>query len=174
MLFCLSVNYTPKGLEEMGKNPKTNRREAVEKLLTAAGGKLVSMYATIAEGPGAMVIFDIDPAVAPAIVAVAASSDAVQNVKMQRLFTTDEMMAIRAKRVELQAALRGTGPIKLANGGRNSGRPFVRSSPAFGLQKVAPALGRPRRGASRHRIRPPLPCPARGRTPRTAAIAGCG
>ena len=61
MLFCLSVNYTPKGLEAMGKNPKTNRREAVEKLLTAAGGKLVSMYATIADGPGAMVIFDIDP-----------------------------------------------------------------------------------------------------------------
>jgi len=75
MLFCLSVNYTPKGLEAMGKNPKTNRREAVEKLLNAAGGKMVSMYATIADGPGAMVIFDIDPAVAPAIVAVAASSD---------------------------------------------------------------------------------------------------
>ena len=100
MLFCLSVNYTPKGLEAMGKNPKTNRREAVEKLLKAAGGKMVSMYATIADGPGAMVIFDIDPAVAPAIVAVAASSDAVHNIKMQRLFTTDEMMAIRAKRVQ--------------------------------------------------------------------------
>ena len=102
MLFCLSVNYTAKGLDEMGKNPKTNRWEAVEKLLNAAGGKMVSMYATIAEGPGAMVIFDIDPAVAPAI--AAASSDAVHNIKMQRLFTTDEMMAIRAKRVELQAA----------------------------------------------------------------------
>ena len=23
MLFCLSVNYTPKGLEAMGKNPKS-------------------------------------------------------------------------------------------------------------------------------------------------------
>jgi uncharacterized protein with GYD domain len=109
MLFCLSVNYTPKGLEAMGKNPKTNRRDAVEKLLKAAGGKLVSMYATIADGPGAMVIFDIDPAVAPAIVAVAASSDAVQNIKMQRLFTNDEMMAIRAKRVELQASYAAPG-----------------------------------------------------------------
>ena len=37
MLFCLTANYTPKGLEAMGKNPKTNRREAVEKLLNAAG-----------------------------------------------------------------------------------------------------------------------------------------
>jgi len=107
MLFCLSVNYTPKGLEAMGKNPKTNRRDAVEKLLKTAGGKVVSMYATIADGPGAMVIFD--PAVAPAIVAVAAASDAVHNIKMQRLFTTDEMMAIRAKRVELQAAYASPG-----------------------------------------------------------------
>ena len=109
MLFCLSAGYTPKGLEAMGKNPKTNRREAVEKLLNAAGGKLVSMYATIADGPGAMVIFDIDPAAAPAIAAVVASSDAVHNIKMQRLFTTDEMMAIRAKRVELQAAYAAPG-----------------------------------------------------------------
>jgi len=109
MLFCLSVNYTPKGLEAMGKNPKTNRKEAVEKLLNAAGGKMVAMYATIADGPGAMVIFDVDPAAAPAIVAVAAASDANQNIKMQRLFTMDEMMAIRAKRVELQAAYAAPG-----------------------------------------------------------------
>ena len=109
MLFCLSVNYTPKGLEAMGKNPKTNRRDAVEKLINTAGGKMVAFYATIAEGPGAMVIFDIDPAVAPAIVAVAAASDATHNIKMQRLFTGDEMMAIRAKRVELQAAYAAPG-----------------------------------------------------------------
>ena len=47
MLFCITANYTPKALEAMGKNPKTNRREAVEKLVTAAGGKLVAMYGTI-------------------------------------------------------------------------------------------------------------------------------
>ena len=41
MLFCITANYTPKALEAMGKNPKTNRREAVEKLVTAGGGKLV-------------------------------------------------------------------------------------------------------------------------------------
>ena len=109
MLFCISVNYTPKGMEAMGKNPKTNRRDAVEKLLKAAGGKLVGFYATIAEGPGAMVIFDADPAVAPAIAATTAASDAVHNLKMQRLFTAEEMMAIRAKRVELQAAYAAPG-----------------------------------------------------------------
>jgi len=86
----------------MGKNPKTNRREAVEKLVKAAGGKLVAMYGTIADGPGAMVIFEADPAVAPAISGVAASSGRVTNVKVQRLLSGDEVRAIRQKRTELQ------------------------------------------------------------------------
>jgi uncharacterized protein with GYD domain len=108
MLFCLTANYTPKALDAMGKNP-SNRREAVEKLLTAAGGKLVAMYGTIAEGPGAMAIFDVDPAVAPAVVGVVASSEAVQNVKMQRLFSGDEVAAVRQKRTQLQASYRAPG-----------------------------------------------------------------
>jgi len=87
----------------------TNRREAVEKLVTAAGGKLVAMYGTIADGPGAMVIFEADPAVAPAIAGVAASSDGVTNVKYQRLFSGDEVRAIRQKRVELQKSYRPPG-----------------------------------------------------------------
>jgi hypothetical protein len=29
MLFCIPANYTPKALDAMGKNPNTNRREAV-------------------------------------------------------------------------------------------------------------------------------------------------
>jgi hypothetical protein len=36
---------------------------------------------------------------------LAASSDGVQNVKSQRLFSMDEITAIRKKRVELQASL---------------------------------------------------------------------
>jgi uncharacterized protein with GYD domain len=109
MLFCITANYTPKALEAMGKNPNTNRREAVEKLVTAAGGKLVAMYGTIAEGPGAMVIFEVDPAAAPAIAGVAASSDGVTNVKLQRLFSGDEVRAIRQKRTELQKSYRPPG-----------------------------------------------------------------
>jgi uncharacterized protein with GYD domain len=108
MLFCLTATYTPKALEAMGKNP-SNRREAVEKLLTAAGGKLVAMYGTIAEGPGAMAIFDIDPAAAPAVVGVIASSDAVHNVKMQRLFSGEEVAAVRQKRTQLQASYKSPG-----------------------------------------------------------------
>lgn len=109
MLFCLTANYTPKALEAMGKNPNSNRREAIEKLLAAAGGKLVAMYGTIAEGPGAMAIVDVDPAAAPAVIGVLASSDAVHNVKAQRLFTGEEVMAVRQKRIQLQSAYRAPG-----------------------------------------------------------------
>ena len=108
MLFCVSANYTPKALEAMAKNP-SNRREAIEKLLTAAGGKLVAMYGTIADGPGAMAIFDIDPAAAPAVVGVLTASDALHNIKMQRLFSGEEVAAIRQKRAQLQASYRAPG-----------------------------------------------------------------
>jgi uncharacterized protein with GYD domain len=111
MLYCITANYTPKAMEDMGKNPNTNRREAVEKLVTAASGKLVAMYGTIADGPGAMVIVDVPASsgVAAAITAVVASSDGVQNVKSQRLFSMEEITAIRKKRVELQASYKPPG-----------------------------------------------------------------
>ena len=65
MLFCINANYTPKAMDAMGKSPNTNRQEAVQKLLTAAGAKLKAIYYTIADGPGAMVIFDADPGSVP-------------------------------------------------------------------------------------------------------------
>jgi uncharacterized protein with GYD domain len=109
MLFCITTTYTQKALEAMAKNPNANRQEAVEQLVTAAGGKLIAMYATIAEGPGAMVIFDGDPAAAPAIASVAAASDGLANVKLQRLFSGDEVRVIRQKRIELQKSFKAPG-----------------------------------------------------------------
>ena len=104
MLYCISANYTPKAMQAMAKKPNANRKDAVEKLVKAAGAKLVAMYGTIHDGPGAMVIIDVDRIVAPAIAAVVASSDGVQNVKAQRLFTMDEVIGIRKKRIQLQAS----------------------------------------------------------------------
>ena len=104
MLYCISANYTPKAMEAMAKNPNANRKEAVEKLVTAAGAKLIAMYGTIHDGPGAMVIIDVDRIVAPAIAAVVASSDGVHNVKAHRIYTMEEVTAIRKKRVELQTS----------------------------------------------------------------------
>jgi uncharacterized protein with GYD domain len=87
----------------------TNRREAVEKLVAAAGGKLVEMYGTMAEGPGAMVIFDADPVAAGAITGVAASTDGLRNVKVQRLFSGGEVIAIRQKRAQIHASFKPPG-----------------------------------------------------------------
>jgi uncharacterized protein with GYD domain len=109
MLFCITTTYTQKALEAMAKNPNANRQEAVEQLVSAAGGKLVAMYATIAEGPGAMVIFDADPVAGPAMASVAAASEGLANVKLQRLFSGDEVRAIRQKRIELQKSFKGPG-----------------------------------------------------------------
>ena len=66
MLYFISANYTPKAMQAMAKKPDTNRRDALEKLVKAAGGKLVAMYGTMVDGPGAMVIVDVDPGVGAA------------------------------------------------------------------------------------------------------------
>jgi uncharacterized protein with GYD domain len=75
----------------MAKNPNADRRDAVEQMITAAGGKLVAMYGTIADGPGAMVIFDADSVAAPAMAGVAAATEGLANVRLQRLFSGDDL-----------------------------------------------------------------------------------
>ncbi len=109
MLYCITANYTPKALNAMREDPNTNRREAIEKLVNAAGGKLVAMYGTMSDGPGAMAIFEADPTAGGAIAGTIASSDAVQNVKVQRLFNREEVVAIRQKRAQIHASYKAPG-----------------------------------------------------------------
>ena len=107
---CCSVS--PRNTRQKRSRPwpkATNRRVEFEKLLTAAGAKLVSMYGTMNDGPGAIAIFDAEPAVAPSVGAVVASSDGVQNFKMVRLFTMEEVIGIRQKRVQLQSSYKPPG-----------------------------------------------------------------
>jgi uncharacterized protein with GYD domain len=102
MLYFISANYTAKAMQAMAKKPDTNRRDALEKLVKATGGKVVAMYGTMVDGPGAMAIVDVDPGVGAAVAAVIASSDGISNVKTQRLFSMDEVIGIRKKRIQLQ------------------------------------------------------------------------
>lgn len=105
MLFCLSADYTPQALKAMRENPNTNRQAAIEKVLSAAGGKLVAMYGKASTGPGVMLIFDVgDPSMAPAISGVAVSAGAVQNVELTRLFTMDEIAGIRQNARQISGA----------------------------------------------------------------------
>jgi uncharacterized protein with GYD domain len=110
MLFCLTADYTPQALNAMRENPNSDRRAAVEQLIAAAGGKLIAMYGRAANGPGAMVIFDVpDPAMAPAMVGVAVSAGSVQNVELTRLFTMEEITDIRQKARRIYSAYKPPG-----------------------------------------------------------------
>jgi uncharacterized protein with GYD domain len=106
-LRCISATgqYTAEALNAIMENPTTNRHEAVKKLIEAAGGKLISMYSTSAEGPGTLIIFDMpDPSAAVAITGIAVASGAAQNVKLTRLFTQEEITHVRHTAVKLRGS----------------------------------------------------------------------
>lgn len=105
MLFCMTGDYTPQALNAMRENPNTNRQAAVEKLLAAAGGKLVSMYGRATNGPGVMIIFDVaDPDMSAAMTGVAVSAGTLQNVHLTRLYTMEEIAGIRQKAKQIRGA----------------------------------------------------------------------
>ena len=110
MLFCFTADYTPQALNAMRENPNTNRQAAVEELLSAAGGKLIAMYGRATNGPGVMVIFDVDdPAMAPTMAGVVVSSGTAQNVELTRLFTMEEIAGIREKARQLRGVYKPPG-----------------------------------------------------------------
>ena len=110
MLFCITAQYTPEAINGMLEDPTTNRAEAIKQLLEAAGGRLVSMYSTVAEGPGVLVIFEVDdPEAAPAMAGVAVAGGGVQNLKFMRLMTPDEVANVRQKGREIRGAYKAPG-----------------------------------------------------------------
>ena len=109
MLFSISANYTAQALKAMGENPDTDRPAAFGKLVSAAGGKVVGFYFTTSDGPGVLTIIDADPVAAAAIVGTVTATDTVRDVRMTRLWTNDEVIAVRKKRVELQSSYKAPG-----------------------------------------------------------------
>jgi uncharacterized protein with GYD domain len=110
MHFCLTGQYSPQALNNIMDNPTTSRYEAAKHLIETAGGKLISMYSTAAEGPGVLVIFDVpDPSAAPAISGVVVASGALHNAELKRLWTQDEIMQVRKKASELRGAYKPPG-----------------------------------------------------------------
>ena len=110
MHFCFTAQYTAQALNAIMENPTTNRYEASKKLVEAAGGKLISMYSTPADGPGVLIIFDVpDPAAAAAISGIGVASGAVHNVKLTRLLTQDEITHVRQTAAKLRGAYKPPG-----------------------------------------------------------------
>ena len=110
MHFCLTGQYSPQALNNIMDSPKTSRYEAAKHLIEAAGGKLISMYSTAADGPGVLVIFDVpDPGAGPAISGVVVASGALQNAELKRLWTQDEIMQVRQTASKLRSAYKPPG-----------------------------------------------------------------
>jgi len=106
----MTAQYTPKALNGILENPTVSRYEAAKKLIEAAGGKLISMYSTATDGPGVLVIFDVpDPNAAPAISGTVIAAGAIQNARLTRLWTQDEIMQVRQKAVELRGSYKPPG-----------------------------------------------------------------
>ncbi|WP_024517299.1 GYD domain-containing protein [Bradyrhizobium sp. Tv2a-2] len=105
MHFCLTGQYTPRALNSIMENPTQNRYEAAKKLVEAAGGKLISMYSMSAEGPSVLTIFDVpDPTMAPVISGLVVAAGTLQNVKLTRLFTQEEIVQVRQKAAKLRGS----------------------------------------------------------------------
>jgi uncharacterized protein with GYD domain len=110
MHFCLTGQYTPQALNSIMDSPTTSRYEAAKNLMEAAGGKLIAMYSTAADGPGVLVIVDVpDPGAAPAISGVVVASGALHHVKLTRLWTQDEIMQVRQTASKLRSAYKPPG-----------------------------------------------------------------
>jgi uncharacterized protein with GYD domain len=110
MLFCLMGEYTPQALTAMRSNPNTNRQQAAEQLVEAAGGKLISVYGTMRNGPGVMAIFDVpDSTMGPAIAGVAQSSGAFQNLQFMRLATMQQVATFRQNAAKIAGAYKPPG-----------------------------------------------------------------
>src|SRR6516165_2298693 len=99
----LSANYTPAAMKALGEKP-SDRREAASKLITAAGGKLISFYRTLNEGPGVVIIFEADPIAAAAINVVGMAGGALMNVKFTRLWSDEDVTEMRKKQAEIEGS----------------------------------------------------------------------
>ena len=105
MHFCLTGQYTPRAINNLLENPTQNRAEAAKKMVEAAGGKLVSFYGVPVDGPGVLTIFDVpDPSAAPAIAGLVIAAGTLQNVKLVRLLTQEEVVQVRQNAIKLKAA----------------------------------------------------------------------
>ena len=105
MHFCLTAQYSPQAVISLMDNPTVSRYEAAKNLIESAGGKLISMYSVAADGPGVLVIFDVpDPSTAPAISGLTVTVGTLQNVKLTRLFTQDEIKQVRQNAAKLRSS----------------------------------------------------------------------
>lgn len=107
MMFCFTATYAPNAVKALLAAPATDRRDAVTQLLDAVGGTLHAMYGTSSDGLGVLVIFETpNPYSGPALAAVVAGTGTLENVKLTRLLTLEEMHGVHYEAAKISAAYR--------------------------------------------------------------------
>ncbi|RYH07801.1 GYD domain-containing protein [Tropicimonas sp. IMCC6043] len=101
--FIITGNYTQAAAKGMLAHP-SDRGAATGALIEAAGGTMEAFYATT--GPTDFIIIattdDVTDIIASLI--VAGASGAASNLQTQRAFTSEELLAMQKKAVDLAAA----------------------------------------------------------------------
>jgi uncharacterized protein with GYD domain len=93
MLFLMSAEWSSAAVNALIQKP-TDRSQAAKQVVEAAGGKLVAWYGTGGgDRQGLMTIVDVPDGIAiQALYNTSRASGALESIRIQRLYTPDEMV----------------------------------------------------------------------------------
>lgn len=100
--YLIEATYTAEGLRGLTKDKAAGRRKAIEKVLTAIGGKLESMYFAFGDADVVLICDCPDGATAAGFAITAGASGAVRT-KTTQLLTIDEIDSGLSKNIKYQA-----------------------------------------------------------------------
>ena len=100
MLLVTQASYSQSAIKALVDNPQ-DRHAAIDQMVQAAGGKLISLYMTSGESDILLIneFESSDPAIALGL--VAAASGSITNVKTVRAWTTSEFKTVAQSANEL-------------------------------------------------------------------------
>ncbi|MFZ0593921.1 MAG: GYD domain-containing protein [Bryobacteraceae bacterium] len=100
--FLIEASYTAEGIKGLTKDKASGRRSAVEKALTAAGGKLEAFYYAFGD-TDAFVLCDFPDTVSAASLSIAVAAAGLVKIKTTPLLTIEEMDKALGKSVTYRA-----------------------------------------------------------------------
>lgn len=103
--YIVTGNYTLDAIRGMVANP-SDRAAAVSGLIDAAGGKMISYYATTGAQDFHIVAEAEDVETVIACVIAAGASGGASNIQTMRAFTSDELMSMQKRAGELASSFK--------------------------------------------------------------------
>ena len=100
--FLVEANYTAEGLRGLAKDKASGRKAAVDKALTALGGRLENIYYALGDSD-VFVLCDFPDNISAAALSLAVSATGLVRTKTTVLLSVDEVDAALAKGVPYRA-----------------------------------------------------------------------